>query len=41
MPRCTDESPPLYQTDEHRVVACFLHENAKHVTSGELDEAFV
>jgi peptide/nickel transport system ATP-binding protein len=41
MSRCTDESPPLYQTDEHRVVACYLHENAKHVTSGELDEAFV
>jgi peptide/nickel transport system ATP-binding protein len=41
MSRCTDEAPPLYQTDEHRVVACYLHEDATHVTSGELDEAFV
>jgi peptide/nickel transport system ATP-binding protein len=41
MSQCTDQSPPLYQTDEHRVVACYLHEDAKNVTSGELDEAFV
>jgi len=41
MSHCTDESPPLYQTGEHRVVACYLHEDAKYVTSGELHEAFV
>jgi peptide/nickel transport system ATP-binding protein len=40
MSHCTDQAPPLYQTDEHRVVACYLYEDAKHVTSGELDEAF-
>jgi peptide/nickel transport system ATP-binding protein len=40
MSECTGQPPPLYQTDEHRVVACYLYEDAKHVTSGELDAAF-
>ncbi|MBV9171400.1 MAG: ABC transporter ATP-binding protein [Chloroflexi bacterium] len=41
MSQCTELSPPLYQTDQHRAVACYLYEGADHVTSGELDEAFV
>jgi hypothetical protein len=33
--------PPLFQSDEHRVVACYLHESALTATSGAMDEVFV
>ena len=41
MPRCWELHPPLFQTDEHRVVACYLHESAPITESGVLDEVFV
>jgi oligopeptide/dipeptide ABC transporter ATP-binding protein len=41
MPRCWEMHPPLFQSDEHRVVACYLHESALTATSGAMDEVFV
>jgi oligopeptide/dipeptide ABC transporter ATP-binding protein len=41
MPRCWEMHPPLFQADEHRVVACYLHESAPIATSSAMDEVFV
>jgi oligopeptide/dipeptide ABC transporter ATP-binding protein len=41
MPKCRDNFPALYRTDEHRVAACFLHETAKPIEAGAIDEVFV
>jgi hypothetical protein len=42
MPRCWEAHPPLFQPDEHRVVACYLHEGTLPPTqSGTMDEVFV
>jgi oligopeptide/dipeptide ABC transporter ATP-binding protein len=42
MARCRELHPPLYQTDTHRVVACYLHEQAPTIAdSAALDEVFV
>jgi oligopeptide/dipeptide ABC transporter ATP-binding protein len=42
MPKCRELHPPLYQTDEHRVVACYLHEAAPTIAdSAVMDEVFV
>ena len=41
MPKCRDNFPALYRTDDHRVAACFLHEAAKPIEAGAIDEVFV
>jgi oligopeptide/dipeptide ABC transporter ATP-binding protein len=41
MPRCHEQHPPLFQTDEHRVVACYLHESAQSAEVGAMHEVFV
>jgi oligopeptide/dipeptide ABC transporter ATP-binding protein len=41
MPKCWEKQPPLFQSEPHRVVACYLHENAATRTSSAMDEVFV
>src|ERR687885_178015 len=42
MPKCWEKHPPLFQSEAHRVVACYLHENAATTTtSSAMDEVFV
>jgi peptide/nickel transport system ATP-binding protein len=41
MDKCWEEQPPLFQADEHRVVACYLQEQAPMAASGAMDEVFV
>jgi peptide/nickel transport system ATP-binding protein len=41
MPRCWEQYPPLYQTDEHRVVACYLHESGALTEADVMDQVFV
>jgi oligopeptide/dipeptide ABC transporter ATP-binding protein len=40
MSQCWEVHPPLYHTDEHRVVACYLHEASPTVEGGVMDEVF-
>ncbi len=41
MPKCWEKHPPLFQSDAHRVVACYLHEHAPTAASSTVDEVFV
>jgi peptide/nickel transport system ATP-binding protein len=41
MPKCWEVHPPMYQADEHRVVACYLHESSPTATSAAMDEVFL
>jgi oligopeptide/dipeptide ABC transporter ATP-binding protein len=41
MPKCWEMHPPLFQSEEHRVVACYLHESAPTAKSTAIDEVFV
>jgi peptide/nickel transport system ATP-binding protein len=41
MPKCWELHPPLFHADEHRVVACYLHEDAPTAAAGAMDEVFV
>lgn len=42
MDRCLTHQPPLYQTEEHRVVSCYLYqENAPTLDSGGLEKVFI
>jgi peptide/nickel transport system ATP-binding protein len=41
MQKCRDLHPPLFQTDEHRVVACYLHETAQPSEARAMDQVFV
>ena len=41
MDRCRELQPPLFRSDEHRVVACYLHETAQSTEAGAMDEVFV
>jgi ABC-type dipeptide/oligopeptide/nickel transport system ATPase component len=41
MPKCWELHPPLFQSDAHRVVACYLHEGAPTADSTAMDEVFV
>jgi hypothetical protein len=43
MPKCRELHPPLFQTEEHRVVACYLHESAPASLSeaNAMDQVFV
>jgi oligopeptide/dipeptide ABC transporter ATP-binding protein len=37
---CTQNAPPLYQTEQHRVVTCFLHREAKVAASSDVATIF-
>ena len=41
MARCREASPPIYQTDPHRGVTCFLHEEASTLAAGGVEKLFV
>jgi oligopeptide/dipeptide ABC transporter ATP-binding protein len=41
MSKCRELHPPLFHTDEHRVVACYLHETAQLSQSATMDQVFV
>jgi oligopeptide/dipeptide ABC transporter ATP-binding protein len=41
MPKCWQMHPPLFQSDAHRVVACYLHESGPTTASSAIDEVFV
>jgi peptide/nickel transport system ATP-binding protein len=41
MPKCRERHPPLFRADEHRVVACYLHEDARATESAAMDQVFV
>ncbi len=38
---CLERHPPLFQTDDHRVAACYLYREAPALTDESLDEVFV
>jgi peptide/nickel transport system ATP-binding protein len=38
--KCLQTAPQLYQTDPHRAVACFLHEQAPVLNHEEMDKVF-
>ncbi len=40
MVKCSQQTPPLYQTDQHRAAACFLHEQAPVLGNEEMDNIF-
>lgn len=39
--KCLEQVPPLYQSDEHRAVACFLYEQSPVLASENMDSVFV
>ena len=41
MSRCREETPPIYQTDPHRGVTCFLHEETATIASEGIEKLFV
>jgi peptide/nickel transport system ATP-binding protein len=41
MPKCWEAQPPSFQADEHRLVACYLHDSAPVATAAAMDEVFV
>ncbi len=41
MEMCLERRPPLFQTDRHRVAACYLYREAPLLTDKPLDEVFV
>jgi peptide/nickel transport system ATP-binding protein len=38
---CLEETPPLFQTDPHRAVACYLYQDHTSMQSEEMDRVFV
>lgn len=41
MPRCHENTPPIYQTHAHRGVTCFLHEETSTVAPEGIEKLFV
>lgn len=41
MSKCADSAPPLFQTDAHRLAACFLHEESPSLQAEEMASLFV
>ena len=41
MPQCAERVPPLFQTDPHRLAACFLHEESPAFQAEEMASVFV
>jgi len=40
MPMCLEAPPPLYRTDGHRAVACYLYREAPALPEGEINQVF-
>ena len=40
MPMCIESPPPLYRTDDHRAVACYLHRDAPVVAAQDIGSIF-
>jgi oligopeptide/dipeptide ABC transporter ATP-binding protein len=40
MKKCLQQRPPLYQTDPHRAVACFLYEQSPALGTADMDSVF-
>lgn len=40
MQKCLRQTPPLYQTEDHRAVACFLYEDFPVIANEEMDAVF-
>jgi len=38
--RCREAAPPLFQTDRHRVVSCYLHQDAPRLAPEAMVRAF-
>lgn len=41
MSMCLAEQPPLFQTDSHRAVACYLHRETTAIKSEEMGKVFI
>jgi hypothetical protein len=41
MPVCRTAAPPLFRAATHRVVACYLHQEAPVVPADAMGDAFV
>jgi peptide/nickel transport system ATP-binding protein len=41
MPKCAEDMPPLFQTDPHRLAACYLHEESPALQAEEMASVFV
>jgi peptide/nickel transport system ATP-binding protein len=41
MQACVDEAPPLFNTDRHRVTACYLYRDAPTASAEQLADVFV
>jgi len=41
MPICIENRPPLYQTDAHRVAACYLYHDSPAIKTEEMGKVFV
>jgi peptide/nickel transport system ATP-binding protein len=40
MPMCREAPPPLYRTNEHRAVACYLYRDAPGTLEGDISQIF-
>lgn len=40
MPMCMEGPPPLYRTDEHRAVACYLYRDMVETVEGDISQVF-
>ncbi len=40
MPMCREAPPPLYRTEEHRAVACYLYRDAPATLDGDISQIF-
>jgi peptide/nickel transport system ATP-binding protein len=40
MPKCLEQAPPLFQTEPHRAVACFLYEAYPALSTDQMDSVF-
>lgn len=41
MSKCAENTPPLFQTDPHRLAACYLHEESPSLPAEEMASVFV
>lgn len=41
MARCREQTPPVYQTNQHRGVTCFLHEETATIAPAGIEKLFV
>ncbi len=38
---CLEKAPPLFQTNQHRAAACYLHQDSPSIRPEEMDKVFV